>query len=260
VTATAIDGARQAVQAPSRAARRFGLFSVVTPVTSGDAHWLYGGMTADGEECSEPQWGAIDCGPSPDKVSRSWYSDIDADPWLTYMYETCKTVGRYGEAAARLRTRFVAAEQSAAEMGLVTQVLAGAPAVTPVLPGLGGAIAALEREANENYGGQIILYAPPEAALDAAPYLIRVGDHLETLSGNVVSVGNYGDGTTVWASGALALYRSEVTLAGPVTGSLYTLPDGQGFSRTNDYYVLAERAYAAIVDCWSGQADAAAIP
>lgn len=253
MTATVIDGARQTVRAPSREARRFGLFSVVTPVTSESAHWMYGGLTADGEECSVPEWGTIDCGPSAGKSSRSWYSDIEADPWLTYMFETCKAPGRYSEAASRLRTRFLAAEQSAAELGLVSQTLAAAPAVPPIQPTLGGGIAALERDANENYGGRITLYVPPDAALDAAQYLIRVGDHLETLSGNFVSVGNYGDGTTVWASGALALYRSELTLAGPVTGSLFTLPDGDGYSRTNDYYVLAERAYTAIVDCWSGQ-------
>ena len=85
---------------------------------------MLGGLTADGEECSTPLG---DDHPlrsdTATKTSRSWYSDIDGDPWLAYMYETCKTVGRFDESAAKLRTRFLASEQSAVETEFQDNVL-----------------------------------------------------------------------------------------------------------------------------------------
>lgn len=247
-----IESARQTVAAPVAKPRRFGLFSVVNPIDGGDQHWIVGGLTADGEECSQPLAGQINCGPSPAKQARSWFSDIEGDPWLTYMYETCKTVGRYAEAAGKLRTRFLAAEQSAVEEGLRQHVLVNAPTQPAIGNTIASAIGALEANAADQYGGQIILHMSPIGAAEAARFnlLTREGDHLETVGGSLVSVGNYGDEdqgniATVYATGALDLYRGDLVESGP-------LFDFQGLH--NDYYALVERAYAAVIDCFWAQA------
>ena len=256
--------ARQTVNAPVRKPRRFGLFSVVTPITGGDTHWLYGGLTADGEECAQPEVGEIACGPSANKTSRSWYSDLEGDPWLAYMYETCKTVGRVSEAADKLRARFLAAEQSAVEQGFVSNMLATSGGVSVGGGDVLTTVGALERVAAEQYGGQITLYLTAEQATALGTYLIRVGDHLETLSGSLVAVGNFdyilGEGgpSAIFASGAVSLYRTDLTVTGPAMG--WNHPTGEPFGYTNDYFVLAERAYAAIVDCWVGQGEVGATP
>ena len=164
--AVAVANARQTVSAPVRKPRRYGLFSVVDIVDSGESHWILGGLTADGEECSRPEGTDILCGPTPTKDSRSWYSDLDADPWLAYMYETCKTVGRFDESAAKLRARFLASEQSAVETEFQDNVLDTAT-------GLGAfgsvtqAVASLEAHAAAEYGGQIILHLGFLAAAEA---------------------------------------------------------------------------------------------
>jgi hypothetical protein len=253
--AVVIANARQAVVAPVRTARRFGLFSVVDPVDGGDGHWLMGGLRADGEQCSKPNIGTILCGPTAPKSSRSWYSDINGDPWLTFMYETCKTVGRVDESAGKLRTRFLAAEQSAAEAGLQANVLNGAVSVGAASTTVAAAIGALEAEAAKEYGGQVILHLPFTVAAEAGRFnlLQRQGDHLETVAGNLVSVGNYlaaADGGSaaipvLYATGTIALYRGDLVEAGPVVDRT-----------TNDYFVLVERGYAALIDCFSMKATA----
>jgi hypothetical protein len=254
---TAIANARMTVQAPVRTARRFGLFSVVELHDSGESHWMLGGLTADGEECSAPLGESILCGPTPNKQSRSWYSDIDADPWLAYMFETCKTVGRFSESAAKLKTRFLAAEQSAAETEFQDNVLDSGTGIG-AFPSVAMAVANLEQHAAANYGGQITLHMGSLAASQAFGVngLQRVGDHLETLSGNLVSIGNYhpdhaGGSVTapvIYAAGATALYRSALAESGPVLGT------GAGGAYNNDYFVLIERGYAAIVDCYMANA------
>ena len=190
--AVALANARQAVAAPVRKPRTFGLFSVVDIIDGGDSHWLLGGITADGEECSRPEGTSIVCGPTPNKDSRSWYSDLDADPWLAYMFETCKTVGRFDEAAARLRTRFLASEQSAVETEFQDNVLDTATSLG-AFPSVLQAVANLEANAASEYGGQITLHLGFQAAAQAftSGAIHRIGDHLETNGGNLVSIGNY---------------------------------------------------------------------
>lgn len=255
----AVANARQAVSAPVRTPRRFGLLSVVETVDSGESHWMLGGLTSDGEECSKPEGTTILCGPTPNKTSRSWYSDIDADPWLAYMYETCKTVGRFDESAAKLRARFLAAEQSAVETEFQDNVLDPNATALGAFSSVSQAVANLEAFAATEYGGRIILHVGYLAAVEAFGHTgpIRVGDHLETVSGNLVSVGNYhadhsggtADAPVVYATGAVTLYRSALAETGPVLGR-----SGAQNEYSNDYYVLVERGYAALVDCFIASA------
>lgn len=246
---TVLANARQTVGAPTRRPRRFGLFSVAEVVDDSDAHWMYGGLTAEGEECSVPEWGEIDCGPSPNKAMRSWYSDIEGDPWLAYMFETCKTVGRVSTTLAATQARFEAAEQSAVEWGFQASLLPGTHSVT------GGdtivsAIGRLEQKLATEYGAQGIIWLPPSAAAEAKRYdlIERVGDHLETISGNLAAVVNFNwslnDGTddapNIYATGSVVLHRSPLSVTGPVIDP-----------RTNDYFMLVERAYAGLVDCFA---------
>jgi len=249
----AVANAQQTAPAPVRKPRRFGLLSAVNVIDGGDAHWMLGGLRADGEECSEPETQQILCAPSGPKTSRSWYSDIEGDPWLAYMYETCKTVGRYSESQAKLKTRFLAAEQSAVEAGFQDNVLDTDTTVvgTGTYNSISHAVAALETEAAMTYGGQIVLYLPFAAASEVGQngYIRQVGDHLETLGGNIVTVGNYhpdhsGGSITapvVYATGAVSLYRGPLVESGP-TVDISNLNE-------NDYFVLIERAYVALVDC-----------
>ena len=248
----AIANARQTVAAPVRQPRRFGIFSVVTVVDGGEGHWLMGGLTSDGEECSRPEGTSIVCGPTSPKDARSWYSDLDGDPWLAYMYETCKTVGRLDESAAKLRARFLASEQSAVETELQDNVLDNGTTLG-LYDSVDHAVAELEQYAASEYGGQIILHLGPVAASKAfgCNGLLRVGDHLETIAGNLVSIGNYhydhvggsADTPVVYATGAITLYRTELIESGPVVNT-----------NSNDYFTLIERGYAALVDCFSANA------
>lgn len=248
---TAIANARQTVPAPVRQPRRFGLLSVVDLVDGGEQHWMLGGLTADGEECSVPSFGTIGCAPSANKAMRSWYSDIDADPWMAYMYESCKTVGRIDESAAKLRTRFAASEQSAVELGFQANVLSGSQSDLGNFDSVSMAIGALEAYAAKVYGGQIILHLPVSVAEEGSSKGVfeRSGGHLETVAGNLVSIGNYDPGVaatpSLYATGATVLYRSALAETGPVFDQA-----------TNDYFVLIERAYAALIDCFNATATA----
>lgn len=258
---TAILNARQTVPAPTRTARRFGLLSAVSVVDGGDFHWVLGGITADGEECSKPLSGQIVCGPSDAKVARSWYSNIDGNPWLGYMYETCETVGRYSESADKLKARYAAVESSAVERGFQENVLTGATSIG-TYDSVALAIGALEGFAAQEYGGQITLHLPFMVAEEAshAGMFERVGDHLETAAGNVVSIGNYeptlggNSPSTPWlyATGSVNLYRSPLIENGPVLG----VGGPANSTMTNDYYALIERAYVAVVDCFMASAKA----
>lgn len=247
--AVAIANARQQVAAPARKARRFGLLSVVDVVDGGDSHWILGGLTADGEQCSSPSTADIVCGPtSPAKTADSWYDDIEGDPWLAYMYETCKTVGRIDEATAKLRQRFLAAEQSAVERGFADNILSGAWDLGAA-DTVAQAIGRLEAQGGETYGGQLTIHLPFMLAEEAQSSGVfeRVDGHLETVAGNLVSIGNYqaADATefTAWATGSVTLYRSNLVEVEPVLG-------WTGGAATNDYYTLVERSYAALVDCF----------
>lgn len=256
--ATALANARQSVSAPVRKPRQNGLFSVVDLVDSDESHWILGGLTADGEECSRPEGTGILCGPTPQKTSRSWYSDINSDPWLAYMYETCKTVGRFEESAEKLRTRFLASEQSAVETEFQDNVLDNGDSLG-AFDSVAQAIGQLEAHAASEYGGQIILHVGFLAAAEAFGHNgLRVVDgHLETITGSLVSIGNYhadhagGSETApvVYATGGVTLYRSRLVESGPVLGRV-----GAQNEYSNDYYVLIERGYAAVVDCFMAHA------
>lgn len=248
--AVAVANARLSVAPPERKARRFGLLSVVDVVDGGDSHWILGGLTSDGESCSSPQSANIVCGPtSPAKSPRSWYDDIEGDPWLAYMYETCKTVGRVNEATSKLRQRFLAAEQSAVERGFADNVLSAAWDLGTA-DTVAQAIGQLEAQGGETYGGQLTIHLPFMVAEEAqhAGMFERVDGHLETVAGNLVSVGNYLPADAVafkaWATGGTVLYRSNLVEVEP------TLGYGAGGAATNDYYTLVERTYGALVDCF----------
>jgi hypothetical protein len=255
----AVANARQMVPAPVRQARRFGLLSVADKVDSGEMHWMLGGLIADGELCSKPSAGTINaCTPTAAKASNSWYADLQGDPWLAYMYETCKTIGRFAESSDRLRTRFLAAEDSAVEAGFQTAVLsAGTTVGTGAFPTVAAAIGALEANASQEYGGQVILHLPGLVAAEAvrAGIVQRFGSRLETVTGSLVVAGNYkadadGGSLTVpalYATGAVVLYRSELAESGQV----YDFG-----ANKNDYYTLVERAYSALVDCFRVKATA----
>lgn len=250
--AVALAGSRQTVVAPTRAARRFGLFSVAEVVDGGEAHWVLGGLTAEGELCSKPRTGQVLCGalpPGSEKVSDSWYADLTGDPWIAYMYEKCRTVGRFDSSESKVRERFLGAEQSAAERGFQTNVLANAVALAGgAKPTISQGISALEAQAAQEYGSQIILHMPFQAAEEAKGkgLIERQGDHLETIAGSLVAVGNYlstsngGTATApvIYATGGVVLHRSELLQAGPE------------YTPENEYFTLAERVYAALVDCF----------
>jgi hypothetical protein len=53
----------------------------------------------------------------------------------------------------------------------------------------------------------------------------------------------------VYATGATVLYRSALVETGPVLGRA-----GAQNEYSNDYYVLIERGYAALVDCYMASA------
>lgn len=246
----AVANARQTVKAPERKPRTQGLLQTVEVVDGSEAHWILGGLTADGELCSKPRIGQILCGALPagqEKTSDSWYTELTGDPWVGYMFEKCRTVGRFEESESKVRERFLASENSAAERGFQTAVLANATALSGgAATSIPQAIAALEASAADLYGAQIVLHIPFIAGAKAKAVLEWQDDHYETAAGNLAVIGNYlatsNGGTTaapvIYATGAVTLYRSDLITGGP------------NYTAQNEYYTLAERAYAAVIDCF----------
>lgn len=239
---------------------RFGATSVLQE-GSADPHWQFGGVTAESDACVKLGISAVTCDAGQiatgfDKDASNAYGTIDSGPALFgYLLNKCRTVGRLADAQERTERAYLSAENAVIDM-VVDEALNVARAMSGddseiILPQdgacLAAAIGAMEAFAATEYGMQPIIWLPrnvaPLAFVDNL--LIRVDDHLETQTGSLVGLLQ---STTTWNP------EPEETMY------LYVSGQGRYYSgdlfvqqtidlANNEFYVLAERAYAAIFEC-----------
>lgn len=264
------------VEGQPRTALPYGLFSVLTPRSSGDAHWQ-NGIEWETLTC-EPANGISD--PSCDPVvptaglPKSFEGAGlvgDASPFIVYGSYACSPVGHPVEYAQQRATEhLLAREEARVEQALMTGDLGNggfAPGATPV----GGAglsvaraVAALEGWIATAYGSLGVIHMTRETALIAVAEDVAVvkGNGLFTAIGTPIVAGAGYSGadpagaapaagtTNLYATPALLGYRSE-----PFAGAE---PAAAGFDRsTNDLFAVAERTYVIGFDpCGSAVATA----
>ncbi|MEU1494296.1 hypothetical protein ABZ456_29090 [Streptomyces sp. NPDC005776] len=253
---------RNLTQAPAPGTRRYGLFTAATVLDD-----LAGRDIAAGFQFPVLDCGAgvavydANCDTHPEKVFAEGLGYAGGDPYWVYAGERCATLGRTAaEIGESVRRSMAAGEQTLVESVLwdggglgsdPSLTAAGATIVTPLAPGAGAAVSALEAAfyAVNGYVGTIHINTAAEGALSYAQMLSRSGGAgvLTTPIGSRVSLGaGYGitgpadvapDAGFVWA-----FMTSPVT----VRRSPVVVPDvWQTADRgVNQFQALAERVYA----------------
>lgn len=242
----------------------YGLFSVLVPRISADAHWEYDGVTWETLTCEPASGiGVYNC-ENPDQTTglpKGFTANGDvgeADVFHVYGAYRCTPVGHTldyarDRAAEHLQVR----EEAVAEQAIWTgdldtegfaanaeEAVSGAVSITR-------AIGALEQWIARAYGSQGVLHMTREAAVAgiAADALVVVGNQVRTVLGTPVVAGTGYPGTGpagqeptdgqtyIYVTPGLLGYRSEVF---PGTDTVQA-----GFDKTNNNLTaVAERAYS----------------
>lgn len=250
----------QLVATPAPGPLRYGLFTAATVTDDLDARAIAAGV----------QWANLDCGPPlneydancvthPVKEFTEGLDYSNAEPYWFYALNRCGTVGRTpAEIEDAVRRWMTGGEQTAVESVLwsggdygTDPALTTAPdvtVVTPLAPGAGAALAALEASFYAAYGYLGTIHVNMAAYGALADYADRTGGAgvLTTELGSKVSYGaGYGvDGPSgaapaagfVWAfmTPNVTVRRSPMMVP-PVLDTLDRI--------TNQYNALAERVY-----------------
>lgn len=258
----------QLVQPLPRQRRRYGLFDAATMLTM-DSRIIASGLQFYADECGnftevyDPA-----CGVEPEvKTVNEGTELVSTDPFWNVTRLRCGTVGRTAEEIlAASRGRLEAMEQWNVENvvwnGIATQpdvlnlVGAGATVVTPLAPGAGAAISALENAFYQmsGYVGTIHVNTQAEGALQDAGMLNPDAGVLRTRVGTAVSLGA-GYGITgpadvapapgfVWAfmTGYTGVWRSADVMS--------RVDPRRAMDRTaNQWDTISERVYAVAWSC-----------
>lgn len=205
----------QEIAAPAAPARRYGIFDAA----------IRPGALSDGVIASGLVFAAEDCGiattlynpgcesPQPTKSFTQGTDFVESAPYWTIATYQCGTVGTSSaDVVRRARRRYDAGVQWALEStvwtgngltGVPSLTGAGASVVTPVAPGAGAAVAALEEAFYDQHGyiGTIHINTSGYAAVrDAGLMRERSGSAWATPKGSLWSIGDgYG---TVGPAGA----------------------------------------------------------
>lgn len=240
---------------------QYGLFSVVTPRTSGD-RWE-AGVATDAETCEPVQGiGPYNCDTDtaeglPKNLDPNLGMAEPALPFILYGHFTCSPVGFTPETAQdKAEEHLTTREEAGAERAFWTGELGNSPALataeTTVLPGPTSVIqgvAALEDWLASEYGSVGVIHASRGAAL----VLIKKGavevrgGRLQTALGTPVvagagypgtgPAGQSSDGTTwLYATPALFAYRGDVETSSAIPGDLMN-------RGRNTLHAIAERQY-----------------
>lgn len=257
--ATTIVPNRHLIETPAASPRRYGLFDAATVLDSLDAVLMRAGAQWAELDCGGPvnEYDA-QCGTAPVKDFTEGLGYFGADPYWLYSAQRCGTVGRSPqEITDAVRRTFLAGEQAAVENVLWTGGLFGtdpalttssAVVVTPLAPGAGTALAALEASFYDAYGYQGTLHVNTAAHAALNDYVDPRGGAgvLTTELGTRVAYGaGYGvtgpDGVAPAEGFVWAFMTPHVT----VRRSEMIVPDVVAtMNRTNNQYnALAERVY-----------------
>jgi hypothetical protein len=257
--ATNIVPNRHLIDAPPSAERRYGLFDAATVVDRLPDRWAAAGVQFPELDCGGMvlEYDA-ECGTAPVKAFEEGAAFTGGDPYWLYSAYRCGTVGTTAqEAADRVRRRLAGGEQTAVEAIVWTGgadandpalTTAGATVVTPLAPGAGTALAAIEARFYAEYGYRGVLHVNTEAHAALNDYVDRRGGAgvLTTELGTRVS---YGAGYGITGPGGVAPAAGFVWafMTAPVTvwrGDVIQPDVVQTMNRVNNQWnALAERVY-----------------
>lgn len=261
---------RELIEFPVNRRLRYGLFAVATrpdmplrAITAGVQYYAddCGNFLADYNQTCDPA--------SPTKAAVEGSELVETDPYWVVNRLRCGTVGRTAqEVKAVVRGRLAAMEQWTVEdrlwngiaaqpgvLNLVNNV--GTTTVTPLAPGAGAAISALENAFYQvnGYVGTIHINTVAEGALEYAGMLNPEAGVLRTRMGTAVSLGaGYGitgPADVAPAAGFVWAFITGYTAVWASTDDQLPQPDPQRvMDRTlNQWDVVGERVYAASWAC-----------
>ena len=256
----------QLIPAPPVGPLRYGFFRAAAGPFEMDTRGIGAGYSFFADHCGEAQLYEQTCVDSPTKTFTEGSDLMEADPFWVVARKRCGLVGRTAEEMqTAVRHQLMSREQTLVESvvwdggGLAAPpaslTASGATIVTPLAPGAGAAIAALEEAFYDEYGyvGTIHVNTQAYAAAAYSQLVEHQAAQLVTPLGSVWSFGSGYDITGpadvapaagfVWAfmTGRVNLWRTDI---------LPQPPAQQTADRTlNQWDVVAERVYAFIWDC-----------
>jgi hypothetical protein len=260
---------RQLIDPPPRQPRRYGLFDAATLLDLPD-RVIAAGLQFYADDCGDfIEVHNPECGVNPLKNPTEGTELVGTDPYWLENRLRCGTVGRTAEDILRAaRMRLDAMEQfhvermlwsgDPAQLGILNLVNnVGTTIVTPIAPGAGAAISALENAYYQvnGYVGTIHVNTRAEGALQYAGMLQPRGGVLRTPIGSAVSLGaGYGiDGPAevAPAAGFVWAFMTGYTTVWRSTEAQIPQPDPRRVMdrALNQWDVVAERVYAAAWSC-----------
>ncbi|MFJ8301591.1 hypothetical protein ACIQ9R_37580 [Streptomyces sp. NPDC094447] len=261
---------RELIAPPPTQRVRYGLFTAgaVVPMSN---RMLGNGLQFYADHCGEfTELYNQECGvESPVKTPNEGAELVGTDPFWLETRLRCGTVGRTAdEIKAAAQSRLTAAEQRRVEdvlwNGIAAQpdVLnlvnnAGTTIVTPLAPGAGAALAALENAFYQMTGhvGTIHVNVQAEGALEYAGFLNPESGVLRTRMGSAVSLGaGYGingPDDTAPEAGFVWAFMTAYTTVWRSTDAQIPQPDPRRVMDrvANQWDVVSERVYAAAWAC-----------
>lgn len=219
---------------------RYGLFSVVEPVTPANARWQAGGITWESLTCELPRIAPEACPPSQVKdFTPTDPGPAEALPFTVFAPYSCAIVGRnVAEAKRRAGAQIERGEQQAVEQYIADTVFTAAVDQTTATNSR-HAVGVMERYLANNGGG--VLWIPRTHVPMLAEYLHTDDGRLLTLLDTPV-IATVADlpFDAVYATPTPVLLRAELVLY-PDDDAVYELD-------VNSLHALAERTYAAGFD------------
>lgn len=258
--ATTIIANRHLVAPTAPGPRRYGLFDAATVTDGLDARAMAAGIQFPELDCGGPlnEYDA-NCVTHPAKTFTEGLGYTGGDPYWLYAAERCGTVGRTpAEITDAVRRSLAAGEQTAVENVVWTggafatdpalTTAAGVVVVTPLAPGAGTALAALEASFYAVYGYQGTIHVNTAAYAALEDYVDRQGGAgvLTTELNSKMAYGaGYGTDGPLGEAPAAGFVWAFMTPNVTVRRSEIIVPDVlMTLNRTNNQYnALAERVY-----------------
>lgn len=255
---------RHLIAAPPTAPARYGLFTVAS-MPEMDPRVIGAGYTFISDHCGGAALYDQTCLVSPTKAVVEGSDILGGDPYWVVARKRCGTVGRTAEEMrAAVNSQLESAAQTIVEQALwngtgITPTLStsGGAVVTPLAPGAGAAISALERAfyAVSGYQGVIHISTRAEGALTYAGLMDpgdRVAGVYKTKKGTSIVLGDgYGITGLLDAAPAAGFTWAFITSSVTVWSNTVSQPDPRMTldRAANQWDVVAERVYAHAWDC-----------
>jgi len=240
---------RHLVEAPPVVPYSYGLFSVAEPRVMADPHWRFG-VQWQSQACFQTGLTTSDCFDEVDPLEPPEDSCVIKDyaPFTVYSYNVDEIPGRtLAEREDDTITRLLAGEQRSAEEFVWDLLTNDSPGNTDLTASSSHyALAWLEQELAEAYGGTGVIHMNRAAAMQLYDFFRVQGGRLFTPMGTpVIAGGGYdmqaGAATglaTIYATGPVLIYRGEVdTRQNAVSKS------------DNTVSIIAQRDYVVGWDC-----------